>query len=233
MNPKVQLIVDVKKDIENAQWFVQDGEFVEWFLPKDFQYILSKKFSTPEKNKIITEYTKYVHTEKQKDIQKGVEQVKEQWAKTESNFYELVDTLFKGHVWPKGKYIGYASVYLMFPRNLKEKTFYFPHAQTPIDPVSTIAHEMLHFIFFDYIQKKYGIKESDVLKGKNKRYVWQVSETFNTMIENWSPYKNIFSYNKKIRPYPGCEEMLACMSKQWRRNQCIETLLDGWLTESD
>jgi len=229
MKPKVQLIVDVKKDIENAQWFVQDGEFVEWFLPKDFQYILSKKFSTPEKNKIITEYTKYVHTEKEKDIQKGVEQVQEQWSKVENAYYEIVDTIFKGHVWPQGKYIGYASVYLMFPRNIKEKTFYFPYTQRPIDPVSTIAHEMLHFIFFDYIQKKYGINELDLLKGKNKKYVWQVSETFNTMIENWSPYKNIFSYSKKVRPYPGCEDMFSHMSKQWKNNQDIESFLDVWL----
>jgi hypothetical protein len=232
MNPKVQLIVDIQADIENAKWFVGDGEFVEWFLPKDFQFILSKKFSTSERNKIIIEYTKYIHALRREEIQKGVEETHERWLKTESAFYEIVDTIFKGHPWPKGKYIGYASIYLMFPRDIIHKTFYFPYIQKPIDPVGTIAHEMLHFIFFDYLQKKYGLKENDTCKGKNKRYIWQVSETFNTVIENWSPYKNIFSYNKKIVPYPGCEEMFALMTKQWKVNQDIESFLNAWVSRT-
>ena len=116
----------------------------------------------------------------------------------------------------------------MFPRNIQDKTFYFPYSKDLHDPLGTIAHEMLHFIFFDYIKKKYGIKQDDEFKGKDPKFVWQVLETFNTVIENWKPYKKIFNAWKNCKPYPGCEKMFAKMIKQWNLKQDIDEFLDKW-----
>lgn len=232
MKPKLKLAIDIKADTQNAKWFVHHGEFVDWFLPLNFQYITSKKFSLSERNKIISEYTKHIHKMNETDILKGVKETKQRWSKVEGKFYKLVDKIFQGHGWPKGKYIGYASVYLMFPRNIKEKTFYFPYSSNKWSPVSTIAHEMLHFIFFDYIKSKYGINEDDEFRGKNPKYVWQVSETFNTVIENWQPYKNIVG-SKDAKPYPGCEKMFKAMTKQWSDSQDIESFLNEWLLKEN
>jgi hypothetical protein len=229
MRPDVKLIIDVGADIENAKWFVKNGEFVDWFLPLNFQYITSKKFSAAERNKIITEYTKHIHKMNEALILKGVTETKRCWAKTAGKFYDLVDAVFEGHDWPKGKYVGYASVYLMFPRDVQDKIFYFPHGKDKWNPLGTIAHEMLHFMFFDYIKKRYGIEEDDEFKGKDQKYVWQVSETFNTVIENWKPYRNLFSVKEDARPYPGCEQMFKAMTKQWAKKQDVESFLDNWL----
>lgn len=229
MRPDVKLIINVGADIENAKWFVKNGEFVDWFLPLDFQYVTSKKFSSAERNKIITEYTKHLHEINEADILKGVAETRKRWAKLEGEFYALVDDVFKGHAWPKGKYVGYASVYLMFPRDVQEKTFYFPYAKDKWNPLGTVAHEMLHFIFFDYVKQRYGIDEDDEFKGKDPKYVWQVSETFNTVIENWKPYRELFSAKEDARPYPGCEKMFKAMTKQWAKWQDIESFLDNWL----
>jgi len=233
MRPNLKLVINVESDIENAKFFVNHGKFVNWFLPLNFQYITSKKFSLSERNKIISEYTKYIHKLNKEGILKGVKEIKKRWAKIENRFYKLVDTVFQGHDWPKGKYTGYASIYLMFPRNIKEKTFYFPYSRTKWDPIGTIAHEMLHFIFFDYIKERYGIKENDEFKGKNPKYIWQVSETFNTAIENWKPYKDIFSTKENVKPYPGCEKMYKAMAQQWSKKQNIESLLNKWLLKKN
>ncbi len=229
MKPKLKLAIDIKADTENAKWFVKNGEFIDWFLPLNFQYITSKKFSLSERNKVIAEYTKHIHKINKQAILAGVDETRKRWMKIENSFYDLANNIFKGHPWPKGKYIGYASIYLMFPRNISEKTFYFPYSQDEWNPPGVIAHELLHFIFFDYIKKKYGVTENDEFKGKNPKYVWQVSETFNTVIENWKPYRDIFATKENYKPYPGCEKMFATMTKQWARKQDIESFLDRWL----
>lgn len=233
MNPKLKLAIDIEADIENAKWFVNHGEFVDWFLPLNFQYITSKKFSLSEKNKIIAEYTKHIHKINEKEILKGVDGIRKQWPKIEGKFYKLIEEIFREHPWPKGKYIGYASIYLMFPRNIGEKTFYFPYSKDKWNPLGTIAHEMLHFIFFDYIKKKYSISEKDEFRGKNPKYVWQVSETFNTVIENWKPYKDILGTKEKCKPYPGCEKMFVDMTKQWNKKQDTKSFLDKWLVKEN
>lgn len=231
MKPKLKLVLDVKADIENAKYFVKNGEYVDWFLPLNFKYITSKKFSTSERNKIITEYTRHIHKINKKDILDSVVETRKRWLKIENSFYDLVDDIFGGYSWPKGKYTGYVSIYLMFPRYISEKTFYFPFQKVKFDPISVIAHEMLHFIFFDFINKKYKLTEDSKFRGKNAEYVWQVSETFNSTIENWKPYKKLFPRN--IEPYPSCEKMFAKMSKQWNKNQDIKSFLDKWILKEN
>ncbi|MBI4709403.1 MAG: hypothetical protein HY764_04345 [Candidatus Portnoybacteria bacterium] len=88
---------------------------------------------------------------------------------------------------------------------------------------------MLHFIFFDFIKKRYGIEENTKFKGKDAKYVWRVSETFNTTIENWKPYKDILNIKISHKSYPGCGRMYASMKKQWFSKQDINEFLDKWL----
>lgn len=228
MHPKIILSINIKADIENAKWFVKNGEFVDMFLPQNFRYIQSKKFSLTERNKIITEYTKHIHKLNEKEIQKGVENIRKEWSKIEENFFKITEKIFNGHSFPKGKYTGYASIYGMYPRNIKDKTFFFPYTNEKWNPLKTIAHESMHFIFFDYIKKNFGINEDDKIKGKNKKFVWQISETFNNVIENWKPYNDIFNTNEKSKPYFGCEKMFSTMTKQWKENQDIKRLLNKW-----
>lgn len=140
----------------------------------------------------------------------------------------MVNKIFKNHPWPKGKYIGYVSAFLMYPRNIREKTFFFPFSHsTPKFSNIIIAHELLHFIFFDYI-KKHGYKESKT-HNKKAEYIWQISEVFNAVIENWDPYYKIFKVKDlKQKPYTG-QKYFQKMEKQWRENQNIDQLLEQWI----
>lgn len=233
MTPNIRFIIDIKADTKNCMRFIKGSKFVDWFLPLNFQYITSKKFSLPEKNKIIQEYTRYFYKINKDKIKKGVKETNKRWNLVENKFYKLVNNIFKGYPWPKGQYTGIASIYLMFPRDIKWKTFYFPFTNTKCDPITVIAHEMLHFIFFDYIKNKYNINEKDEFKGKKPEYIWQISETFNTVIENYKPYNHIIKAKGKPKPYPGTEKMYKQMKQQWNKKQDIEILLDKWLKKEN
>ena len=52
MKPNLKLIINIKKEIGSVQGFIKYSDYVDRFLPINFQYILSKKFSPAERNKI-------------------------------------------------------------------------------------------------------------------------------------------------------------------------------------
>ncbi|OGF31931.1 hypothetical protein A2533_00645 [Candidatus Falkowbacteria bacterium RIFOXYD2_FULL_35_9] len=228
-SPKIKLKIDLKQDIENAKWFVKNGQFVDWFLPRELYFILEEKYSTKQKNQFITDYTNQTFEAKKGQIKAGVEKSKFRWQKTEKSFFNFANDLFQDHKWPAGKYIGYASIFKMFPRDIKNKTFFFPYSDSRLDPIQTIAHELLHFIFFDYVKKKYKLGQHSQLKNKAKNYIWQVSEAFNTTIENSAEFKKIFHVRKNCKPYPECRKIYTKMNKQWQQNQDVEKLLDYWI----
>lgn len=195
------------------------------FLPTELHHLLSKK--VPSKMAKV-EIKKYVNlkfkTEKRK-IAQDAENIQKSWTLVENKYFDLVNTIFKNHPWPKGKYIGYASVFDMYPRNIQDKIFYFPglHTSSRLG-VQTISHEMLHFIFFDYLKTKYGINEDDEFKGKNPMYLWNISETFNLVIETWGPYQKILK--TKYEPYdPMHKRMFPKMKRLWEEKHDIDYLL--------
>jgi hypothetical protein len=231
--PKIKLKIDIERDINNCINFIKcersgvRRQFLLWFLPVDFQYILSKNFSEKERNKIIREYTKHIYKIRKDEIEKGLKNAKKDWQKVEKRYFQLVDKIFKGHPWPEGNYRGIISIWQMYPRYIQHKIFFFPYKHK-IAKFSNkvIAHEMLHFIFFDYLEKKYKLKEKSKIPGKSDEYVWQVSEVFNNVIEAWGPYNKLFK--EKPRPYPGTEKIFQKMKRQWGKKQDIDWLLDQW-----
>jgi len=229
MYPLIKLKINIKEDIKNAKGFLsKGGVWLDWFLPDNLKYVSSKKFTQKERENIIDEYTKHIHTLHKKKIEEGVAKISKQWDAKQKRFYIICDKLFKKHIWPKGKYIGYASIYNMYPRIIRDKTFFFSYnTEHKYNPLATIAHEMLHFIFFDFIHKKYGLKETSMIKGESKKYLWQVSEVFNNVIETWGPYNRIFKTSGK--PYPGTERMFVKMKNDWKKLNDVDILLDKWL----
>jgi|SRR3989338_1348840 len=233
-NPKVLLKADKAADIRNALLFIkynlkENLEFVRWFLPKNLHYILDKRYSQKEKNRIVKKYINETFDNKKKEIKKAVIGTQKDWKLVEKSYFDLVNKIFKNHPWPKGKYIGFVSVFRMYPRNIREKTFFFPFSHaTPKFSNTVIAHELLHFIFFDYIKNSYGLRENSEIKGKNNNYVWQISEVFNAIIENWESYYKIFKVKTlRQKPYTGHKYFLQ-MEKQWKKKQDINYVLDQW-----
>ncbi|MDD2766287.1 MAG: hypothetical protein PHH40_00800 [Candidatus Moranbacteria bacterium] len=229
--PEVTLVIDVEKDIENATYFLKYEKnqfFRDCFFRGDLNFILSEKFSKKEQGKVIEAYVRNFFKEHKKEIEKGLLLVKRDWKKKEKKYLALIEKMFRGRKWLEGEYRGIVSIFRMYPRWIEQKTFFFPYAhQKPGFANGVIAHEMLHFFFFDYIFEKYGLKEGSKIKGKESDYIWKVSEVFNVVMENWKPYTDIIG--RAGKPYPGQEKMYKKMQKQWFKNQDIDWLLDQWL----
>lgn len=233
-NPKVSLKISASKDLENCLFFVKfnlknNFEHVKWFLPENLHYVLDKNITSQKREEILRQLTLKVFKEKKDEIKQGVNMAVKDWQSVENDYFELANKIFKNHPWPKGKYIGYASIYRMYPRDVQEKTFFFPYFHaTPHFSNMVIAHELLHFIFFDYIKQKFKYKEAKTYS-KKAEYIWQISEVFNSVIENWEPYYNIFKVeDMKQPPYTG-GKYFKKMQSQWAKNQDIDFLLSQWL----
>ncbi|PIR70099.1 MAG: hypothetical protein COU46_03455 [Candidatus Niyogibacteria bacterium CG10_big_fil_rev_8_21_14_0_10_42_19] len=190
-------------------------------------YVLKNK-NKSKIDKILSEYIKNVFKANNKKIIENVKKAEKDWRVVEKRYFNLVDKIFKKHPWPNGKYIGFASIFMMYPRDVREKTFLFPgiiYKNTP--PVEVvIGHELLHFIFFDYIKKKYNLNIDSKIKGKEDDYLWKVSEVFNSVIEDWDTYYRIFKF--KTPPYVAKNFYLK-MRRQWSKDQDINMLLGRWL----
>lgn len=214
--------MDAKQDILNYALFIKysDKKFLKMFLPKELHYILRGKLSKAEKEKIIKEYVLENFKKQKEEIRSNIKEINRQWKKVEKDYFGLMSRVFKNHPWPKGKYIGFASVFTMFPRDVDDKTFYFSGFRKNINfCLSTTAHEMIHFIFFDCIKEKYNITQNTKFP-----YVWNVSEVFNLVIEKWKPYVDIF--RTKGIPYDKAHaKMLPKMEKIWKESEDIDILL--------
>lgn len=233
-NPKIILKIDVDKDIENCLSFFkrnskENPQFIKWFLPDKLLYILKGKISRAKINKILREYTQNSFKVNNQKIKENVKKAEKDWKVVEKRYFDLVNKIFKNHPWPKGDYVSFASVFTMYPRSIKDKTFFFPgiiySKGTPLT-TAVIGHEVLHFMFFDYIKKKYGLNTDSEIKDKEKKYLWKISEIFNTVIENWKSYYKIFKF--RARPYTG-KNYYKKMKRQWIKNPDIDKLLDKWL----
>jgi hypothetical protein len=233
--PKIKFIVDYQKDINNClsflRWHAKDQpHYRRYFLPYKLHYILNKKVSSKERNKIIREYTGNYFSVHQQDIKRNVSQIEKGWSKVARRYYLLMDKVFKGYPWPKGNYRAIASIYNMFPRYINYKIFFFPpDSRMPNRANKIIAHEMTHFIFFDYLHKKYKMTEDFKIKGKPDNYVWLVSEIFNFTLESWAPYKKILKNEPRHRPYFGELKLCRKMHRDWQKKQDIDWLLYKWL----
>lgn len=231
MSPKIILQIDAEEDIRDAVAFLdhnnKDDQMTGNFLPKSLQYLRSGQFSRKERSKIITAYTRSIYQIERKEIVKGLAACKKDWREVEKKYLLLMHSIFGDRI-PKGPFVGHTTIFNMYQKYIDRKTFTFPDFH-PVPHYSNrvIAHEVLHHIFFDYIKNTYKLREDSVLRGKSAQYVWEVSEVFNNVIEEWEPYRTLFPFPTSL--YHGKVAMFKKMKKQWSKKQDIKWLLDQWL----
>ena len=100
----------------------------------------------------------------------------------------------------------------MYPRFLENKTFQIPyrHRFPNYVPV-VIAHEMLHFMFYDYFYQRYPKYN----KPEKNFFVWHISEIFNTLIQNSPEWLRYFK--RKSMGYPEHEKIVKKLGREWYR----------------
>lgn len=129
---------------------------------------------TAQKKKAIHLYFNHYYRLHRAAMSRSIQRLRQAWYKREKEFITVTKKFFGGFQFPKGKYIAYASIINCNPRFLDSKTFQFFYKKPVADAVHTIAHELLHFIFFDFVEKNLRTRLKDYRKiscGTSQRYL--------------------------------------------------------------
>jgi len=229
MNPKLKFKIDYKKDIKTFFIFVEEtnfdnGRILEWAILR--KYPQFEKFKKDDNlvvdKKTIEKFVKSIYSKNKVVILTNLVKYRKKWSKIEKKYFALVKDLFKPDKWPKGRYIAYPTIWGVFPRFLKDKTFQIPYKYKKVGYVYVIiAHEMLHFMFYDYFNKKYSIYKTN----KYRFFVWNISEIFNGVIQNHPQWLKIFKIKTLI--YPEHKKIIKKLQKVYygRENIIVDDLI--------
>jgi len=225
MYPKLKFKISCKKDVQAFFGFVKDAEYdsgrnLEWAIFK--LYPIFKKYkkdgSFNVSKKIVSDFVKNKYSQNATIIKKRLKLYKDNWKRVEKDYYHLVNQLIPLSYWPKGKYIAYPTIWGMFPKYLEDKTFLVPFQYKNEQYINTIiAHEMLHFIFYNYFFKKYP-------KYKNEKYdffVWHISEIFNGLVQNSPQWLKVFK-TKSIN-YPEHNKIIKQLKNKYYKKEIWDT----------
>lgn len=164
------------------------------------------KIQYKELNSINTQnFVQNYYKRNEKELNNAVNKMALDWGSVEKEFYEASDAVFKNYPWPDGLYVCYISIFNCNPRYLENKTFQVFYKNS-VGVKTIAAHELLHFIFYDYVEKI----ENDFYRKVGKDEIWRLSESFdvlaleNSFFKTFAPkipggYTEILELNDKLR----------------------------------
>jgi hypothetical protein len=212
-------IKDAKYDYgRNLNWAVFDQ------YPQLKEYFESENHYKMKNEKVLRRFISEAYRLKKTSMNRALLQDKKRWEKISPDFFRLVETIFGNRQWPRGKYIAFGTIWGMYPRFLKDKTFQIPfwHRIPKYIPV-VIAHELLHFMFYDYFYTHYP----KFRYPKHNFFVWQVSEIFNTVVQNLPTWLSCFKL--KSLGYPEHKKIVTRISRTLYRSNAFN--LDALVEE--
>lgn len=190
-------------------------EFVEPILKRHPELAILNQTPKELWQKKIKEYVDSYYVNNDQKIKATLEKTKTDWNNVSDQFYQEVDRLFEGHPWPKGEYVGFASIFDCNPRFLGNKTFQFFYNHQE-GTIYVAAHEMLHFMFFDYAFKHFPKLIEDDL--------WDISEIFNVIILSQPEFVAITS-NKSPRVYPNHLKEIPKYTNLWKNSKNVKEFI--------
>ena len=174
---------------------------------------ITKEMDERQKKIVINKYFDDYYKKNKKSLQSRLLLFKEAWRKKEKDFFKVSESLFNNFSFQEGMYIAYLSIIDCNPRFLESKTFQVFYKKEINDVIYTIAHELLHFIFFDFLNQKLK-KESKVL---SEEKIWDLSEIFNVIILKSDLFKGIID-KKAAKPYPDHKKYIDSFEKAYKKS---------------
>ncbi len=145
-----------------------------------------KELNESDKRNEIANFTNKYYSKNEALLKNILKDIKEDWKSIANYYFRGVDKTFGNMAWPEGEYICYLSIFDCNPRFLEDKTFqvYFQHMN---GTNYVIAHEMLHFIWFEYFE----IYESRLKNKLDEHTIWLMSEWFNDLVLETKEFREL------------------------------------------
>lgn len=177
-----------------------------------------------EQEKIIDLHFDNFYKDHNHYLNKRIKEFQTDWDKVEKKYFQEVSKIFKNHSWSQGKYVGYLSIIDCNPRFLNDKTFqvFYFH---PEGSVAVTAHELLHFIFYDYCLEKHAKMFKKL--NPNNGIFWDLAEIFNAIVLSQPEFVKIHKI-KKQRNYPAHKKDIPILKRMWNKEKDI----DKWIIKS-
>jgi len=143
------------------------------------------------------------------------------WDLKSKEFFTATDITFNNHPWPNGEYIGYISIFTCGPRFLHDKTFQVFYKNNEETAVFCTAHEILHFLFYDYIEKK----RKNLKKKLSEEKLWRISEIVNEVLLDPQYLGRTLDLKKKLPGYPEFVPIAEKIKKFFKKTDNIDKLI--------
>lgn len=207
---KVKFQVSKREDFNTAYYF-----YGKKFGGVNFGANVKKTLPNLKNKKQIAKEVNLFYQKNLKELKQKTKIFSKKWFKVERKYFKLIENLFN-RPWPKGKYICYVGIFDCNPRHIYNKTFQTYYRKKE-DLLLTFAHELLHFMFYDYFYKNFKRKLSE-----NK--LWDLSEIFNVIILNQKQFQKLLKY-KEI-PYPTHKRIYKKLNKIYQNSKSIKEFIE-------
>ena len=229
-----QIIFSLNKDLDkwvgchfldHQRGGVDFGKSIIKIHPKLTQ---AKEFPDNEKKQtIIGQYVDSFYETHQNQLESIRTEFEKRWALVARPFFKAVDKIFD-YPWPKGfyftrnklVYIAYLSIFPCQPRFLKNKTFQVFYLNK--EDSLTTAHELLHFLFYNYFEKNFP----KISPAEEK--VWILSEVLNILILNLPEFYALFGDSSR-HPYPQHISIIENLKPEWEKRKDLNSFLKSSL----
>jgi len=217
MYPKVKFKIDQEFDVWKINEFLHREKRGDSFKKRIYAMHPDLK-----KSDNIKDYVARVYRDNLSKFKTTQKQIQNDWNKISQGFFEYQNKIFKNLPWPKGEYTGFLSISQPYPRFLDSATFQVD-AFSPKRSMAITAHELGHFIFFEYVRNRYTPKSKKLnesklnkaLYNKLKTPLWELSEVHVVILMQSPEFQKIIR-NQSL-PYPEHEKHFKQCKKFWQK----------------
>jgi len=173
-----------------------------------------------QKKQVVGQYVNFFYETHQNQLENIRKEFEKKWTLVAQPFFKAVDKVF-AHPWPNGLYIAYLSIFPCGPRFLENKTFQVFYLAKENASLRT-AHELLHFLFYDYFEKNF----SEISPTEEK--VWILSEVLNFLILDSPKFCALFGASHS-HPYPDHLSIIENLKPEWENRKDLNSFLKSGL----
>jgi hypothetical protein len=241
MIKKINFKISKKQDLSTLKAFVKESKYGDEttlkcaffnLYPGLKNYIKRKKVGEPEfyisdinsiKSFIDNEYATNKVT-----LRENLNKIQAGWGEKTETYFRLASELFAEKYWPKGEYTACATIWGIYPRFIERRLFQIPALKLEKQfTMIVIAHELLHFAFYNYFLKNYP----EYTMNENSFFIWNISEGFNEVVQ-WHP-KWIREFGFGCDIYGGRDEIVKKLQKKYSKLDIIDSknLIDDLIIE--
>ncbi|HEX6976767.1 MAG TPA: hypothetical protein VF185_00205 [Patescibacteria group bacterium] len=225
--PKVEFLLNEELDVIKLDKFLthekrRGGANFKEMLPKTHPQLMGyEKLDPEDRLEKLKDYVHSYYQEHAQDLDNLVEKINKEWIDYSPQFFKVAGKIFKDMVWPEGEYKGYLTISPPYPRYLNTKTFQFS-SDTTERGIRIASHELLHFIFYDYVRKRYlpdmtntlEREMEEKLEGKFQIPLWELSEIFNIVVLSGDEWGKATT-KQSASGYPHLKDYVPKFNELW------------------